>query len=70
MAELIDNGFQKPHTLLNTYIEHFTDFKPTDAQKFIEAEDSAPISISSRYKLDFHKLTKSLSLNPSFHPHN
>ncbi|KAF5378063.1 hypothetical protein D9615_007518 [Tricholomella constricta] len=61
IAELLKNGFQRPHALLNAYIEYFTDFKPTDAQDFVLAEGQGPISISSRYKLDFHKLTKTTS---------
>ncbi|KAF8228667.1 hypothetical protein L208DRAFT_1424348 [Tricholoma matsutake] len=55
VAELLDNGFHKPHTLLNAYIEYFTHFNPTDARIFVEAEGSGSIPISLRYKLDFSK---------------
>lgn len=58
VAELLYNGFHRPHTLLNTYIAHFTHFNPTDARTFVEAEGTRAIPISSRYKLDFLKLTK------------
>ncbi|KAG5652567.1 hypothetical protein H0H81_004576 [Sphagnurus paluster] len=67
LAELLESGFQRPHTLLNTYIEHFTDFRPTDAQDFVRVEPSGPISISSRYKLDFHKLTKNTDMITTIH---
>ncbi|GLB43053.1 putative expressed protein [Lyophyllum shimeji] len=67
IAELLNNDFQRPHTLLNTYIEHFTDFRPTDAQDFVDAEGPAPVSISSRYKLDFHKLTKNPDMIATIH---
>ncbi|KAG6827376.1 hypothetical protein H0H92_012050 [Tricholoma furcatifolium] len=66
VAELLDNGFQNPHRLLNKYIEFFTDFMPTDAQQFVDAEGSA-VSISSRYRLDFRKLTKSPAMIDKVH---
>lgn len=68
VAELLNNNFQRPHTLLNTYIEHFAQFTPTDAHEFVSTEGSGPTPISSRYKLDFHKLSKSMYV-PSF-PHH
>lgn len=60
IAELLNSGFQQPHKLLNTYIHQFTQFNPTDASEFVDAEGPGLVTISSRYKLDFHKLTKSL----------
>ncbi|KAG6872270.1 hypothetical protein C0995_011369 [Termitomyces sp. Mi166 len=66
IAELLNNGFKSPHTLLNRYIEFFTDFRPTDAQKYVDAEDST-VLISSRYRLDFHKLVKSPDMIDTIH---
>ncbi|KAF8882245.1 hypothetical protein BD779DRAFT_1612475 [Infundibulicybe gibba] len=67
IAELLGSGFRKPHQLLNAYIEHFTQFNPTDAKAFVKAEGSGPISISSRYKLDFCKLTKNSEMIATIH---
>ncbi|KAF8057442.1 hypothetical protein FPV67DRAFT_1527494 [Lyophyllum atratum] len=67
VAELLNHEFQRPHTLLNSYIRHFTDFEPTDAHHFVVAEGSAPLTISSRYKLDFHKLTKNPDMIATIH---
>ena len=66
IAELLNNGFQRPHSLLNSYITAFTQFTPTDAFDFTVAEGPDVIPISSRYTLDFHKLNKSSFLSPSF----
>ncbi|KAG5731312.1 hypothetical protein E4T56_gene8114 [Termitomyces sp. T112] len=66
IAELLNHGFRSPHTLLNRYIEFFTDFRPTDAQRYVDAEDST-VSISSRYRLDFHKLTKNSDMIDTIH---
>ncbi|KAG6908568.1 hypothetical protein DXG01_004126 [Tephrocybe rancida] len=67
VAELLDNHFRGPHTVLNKYIEFFTDFTPTDAQEFVDEEDASDISISSRYRLDFHKLTKNPDMLTTIH---
>ncbi|RDB22393.1 hypothetical protein Hypma_010467 [Hypsizygus marmoreus] len=67
VAELLANGFQRPHTLLNTYIEYFTEFSPTDAPEFVKAEGPGPIAISSRYKLDFSKLIKNGDMITTIH---
>ncbi|TFK35170.1 hypothetical protein BDQ12DRAFT_325383 [Crucibulum laeve] len=58
VAELLVNGFRRPHGLLNAYIQHFTHFNVTDAQNFVEAEGEEALPILSQYKLDFSKLKK------------
>ncbi|KAG6865084.1 hypothetical protein C0991_005228 [Blastosporella zonata] len=67
VAELLDNHFRSPHTLLNKYIKFFTDFTPTDGQEYVDAECSTGISISSRYRLDFHKLSKNPDMLTTIH---
>ncbi|KAF9456088.1 hypothetical protein BDZ94DRAFT_1327205 [Collybia nuda] len=67
IAELLNSGFQRPHTLLNAYIQQFAQFEPTDALEFVRAEGIGPANISSRYKLDFHKLTKNNDMIATIH---
>lgn len=59
MAELLRDGFKRPHGLLNAYVEHFSSFKVTDATSFVNSEGQGPLPVLSQYKLDFHKLKKS-----------
>jgi len=61
VSELILNGLRRPHGLLNTYVEHFTSFKVTDAPLFVASEGLDALPILSQYKLDFSKLKKSTS---------
>ncbi|TFK68933.1 hypothetical protein BDN72DRAFT_768678 [Pluteus cervinus] len=42
VTALLENGFRKPHTLLNRYIHHFTQFSPTDGQPFVQEEEKDP----------------------------
>ncbi|KAG6826257.1 hypothetical protein H0H87_007591, partial [Tephrocybe sp. NHM501043] len=66
VSELLDNRFRSPHTLLNRYIELFTDFTPTDAQDYVNSEKTG-VSISSRYRLDFHKFNKNPDMLATIH---
>lgn len=59
VAELLVDGFKRPHGLLNAYVQHFTNFNVTDAPFFIKAEGSDPLPLLSQYRLDFSKLKKS-----------
>lgn len=59
VAELLRNGFRRPHGLLNAYVEHFTNFNVTDAITFVEEEGTDSLPVLSQYKLDFSKLKKS-----------
>ena len=59
VAELLSNGFRRPHGLLNAYVEHFTNFSVTDASAFVKAEGTDPLPVLSQYRLDFSKLRKS-----------
>jgi hypothetical protein len=60
VTELIRNDFQKPHRLLNAYIEHFTGFSITDANKYVTLEDQSGMPNFSPHRLDFSKLEKSV----------
>jgi hypothetical protein len=61
VAELLLDGFKRPHKLLNAYVEHFTNFKVTDAVSFVNSEGQGALPVFSQYKLDFYKLKKSKS---------
>lgn len=60
MAELLLNGLKRPHGLLNAYVEHFTEFRVTDAVAFVSSEGDEGLPVLSQYKLDFFKLKKSV----------
>ena len=62
MAELLLNGFKRPHGLLNAYVQHFTDFAVTDAPQFAQNEGMEALPIMSQYRLDFSKLKRSTYL--------
>ncbi|KAF9068498.1 hypothetical protein BDP27DRAFT_815884 [Rhodocollybia butyracea] len=38
ISTLVENGFQSPHYLMNTYLRQFTGFWPTDADNFLRTE--------------------------------
>ncbi|KAF9068500.1 hypothetical protein BDP27DRAFT_1327156 [Rhodocollybia butyracea] len=38
ISTLVENGFQSPHYLMNTYLRQFTGFWPTDADEFLRTE--------------------------------
>ncbi|KAF9068497.1 hypothetical protein BDP27DRAFT_815928 [Rhodocollybia butyracea] len=38
ISTLLENGFQSPHYLLNTFLRQFTGFWPTDADDFLRTE--------------------------------
>ncbi len=57
--DLIRNGFQQPHRLLNAYVQHFTGFSITDANEFVNEEEEDSLPMFSEYKLDFSKLKRS-----------
>jgi hypothetical protein len=59
LAELLLDGFKRPHGLLNAYVEHFTNFKATDAVSLVNSEGQDALPVLSQYKLDFSKLKKS-----------
>ena len=59
VAELLLNGFKRPHGLLNAYIQHFTNFNVTDASHLVKLEGSESLPTFSQYRLDFSKLKKS-----------
>lgn len=59
MSELLLNGFRQPHSLLNAYILHFSGFRVTDGQEYVDQEEQTPLPVLSQYKLDFSKLKKS-----------
>ncbi|KAF5349975.1 hypothetical protein D9756_009205 [Leucocoprinus leucothites] len=65
VTELICNGFQQPHRLLNAYVQHFTGFSITDADDCVESEDRDPLPSFSQYKLDFSKLQKNGDMLPT-----
>ena len=52
------DGFRRPHTLLNAYILHFSGFRVTDGQHFVDEEHECPLPVFSQYRLDFSKLKK------------
>ncbi|KAF6752402.1 hypothetical protein DFP72DRAFT_904796, partial [Ephemerocybe angulata] len=57
VSELLLNGFEQPHALLNAYVHHFSGFTVTDGADFIEPQ-TEPLPVLSQYKLDFSKLNK------------
>ena len=67
VAELLLNGLKRPHGLLNAYVEHFTEFRVTDAVAFVSSEGDEALPVLSQYKLDFFKLKKSVYHFPSHH---
>ncbi|KAF8152550.1 hypothetical protein B0H34DRAFT_663642 [Crassisporium funariophilum] len=67
VSELLVNGFKRPHGLLNAYVQHFTDFKLTDAPLLVKAEGSDPLPVFSQYKLDFSKLKKNSDMLSTIH---
>ncbi|EAU81607.2 hypothetical protein CC1G_02623 [Coprinopsis cinerea okayama7 len=67
VSEAISDGFQRPHTLLNAYIRHFSEFRVTDAQAFVDAEPPLPLPVFSQLKLDFSKLKKNSDMLSTIH---
>lgn len=65
VAELIRNGFRQPHRLLNAYVQHFTKFSISDADKYVEHEEQQDLPKLSQYRLDFSKLRES-EFEPDF----
>ncbi|CAA7263844.1 unnamed protein product [Cyclocybe aegerita] len=66
-AELLQNGFKRPHGLLNAYVEHFTNFKITDAVSLVASESLDALPVLSQYKLDFSKLKKNGDMLTTIH---
>ncbi|KAF9068520.1 hypothetical protein BDP27DRAFT_1421872 [Rhodocollybia butyracea] len=60
ISTLVENGFQSPHYLMNTYLRQFTGFWPTDADEFLRTEvprrcpefDGLPLSQLDHLSLD------------------
>ncbi|KAF9552856.1 hypothetical protein CPC08DRAFT_822630 [Agrocybe pediades] len=67
VAELLLNGFSRPHGLLNAYIQHFTDFSVTDGTLLIKQESTDSLPVLSQYKLDFSKLKKNSDMLSTIH---
>ncbi|KAF9446423.1 hypothetical protein P691DRAFT_627847, partial [Macrolepiota fuliginosa MF-IS2] len=67
VVELIRNGFQRPHRLLNAYVRHFTEFSITDACGYVDAEARDSLPMFSQYKLDFSKLKKNSDMLSTIH---
>lgn len=67
VAELLLNGLNRPHRLLNAYVEHFTAFRITDAVSFVSSEGDEVLPVLTQYKVDFFKLKKSEYCSPSLH---
>ncbi|KAF9482872.1 hypothetical protein BDN70DRAFT_379948 [Pholiota conissans] len=67
VAELLLNGFKRPHGLLNAYVQHFTSFHITDAPHFVEDEGLEPLPVLSQYRLDFSKLKKNNDMLATIH---
>ncbi|KIM37392.1 hypothetical protein M413DRAFT_20297 [Hebeloma cylindrosporum] len=67
VAELLVDGFKRPHGLLNAYVQHFTNFNVTDAPFFTKAEGSGPLPLLSQYRLDFSKLKKNGDMLSTIH---
>ncbi|KAJ3505936.1 hypothetical protein NLJ89_g7152 [Agrocybe chaxingu] len=66
-AELLQNGFKRPHGLLKAYVEHFTNFKITDAMSLVTLEGLDALPVLSQYKLDFSKLKKNSDMLTTIH---
>ncbi|KAL5514186.1 hypothetical protein ACEPAG_2274 [Sanghuangporus baumii] len=64
LTELLKFSFQSPHTILNAFIEASCGLVPTDAQHFIDEEQTVPYveeSIGAIQLFDFSKITNSYS---------
>ena len=61
--ELLVNGFQQPHGLLNEYIKDFSLFTVTDAPSFLRQEPPDATLAIDRPRVDFSKLIKSKSIH-------
>ncbi|KAF5335766.1 hypothetical protein D9611_009667 [Ephemerocybe angulata] len=66
VSELLLNGFEQPHALLNAYVHHFSGFTVTDGADFIEPQ-TEPLPVLSQYKLDFSKLNKREDMLATIH---
>ncbi|KJA20635.1 hypothetical protein HYPSUDRAFT_141950 [Hypholoma sublateritium FD-334 SS-4] len=67
VAELLLNGFKRPHGLLNAYIQHFTNFAVTDALRLVQNEGTEALPIMSQYRLDFSKLKRNSDMLSTIH---
>ncbi|XP_006457031.1 hypothetical protein AGABI2DRAFT_122905 [Agaricus bisporus var. bisporus H97] len=67
VAELIRNGFRQPHRLLNAYVQHFTKFSISDADKYVEHEEQQDLPKLSQYRLDFSKLRENTDMLTTIH---
>ncbi|KAL5522871.1 hypothetical protein ACEPAG_8889 [Sanghuangporus baumii] len=64
VTELLKFSFQSPHRILNAFIEASCGLVPTDAQHFIDEEQTVPYveeSIGAIQLFDFSKITNSYS---------
>ncbi|KAH6904037.1 hypothetical protein BKA70DRAFT_1299336 [Coprinopsis sp. MPI-PUGE-AT-0042] len=67
LSEVIADRFRRPHSLLNAYIRHFSGFKVTDAQQFVDEEPCLPLPVFSQVKIDFSKLRKNSEMLSTIH---
>jgi len=59
---MIEGGYQCPHRTIDEYVKAYTDFRPTDAEKWTKSEPRLPVNFKLKPKvstLTFEKLSES-----------